>query len=86
MSSCASRPIEAMVWTNEIESAKSIANVKTSYSVTGGQVADRLRSSDTKIASGLTKIINGDFKRKSSFKEKLHKRKNAFSWEGKSHG
>ena len=34
VSSCASRPIEAMVWMNEIESAKSIADLKTSYSIT----------------------------------------------------
>ena len=30
LSSSASRPIEAMVWTNEIESAKSTADLKTS--------------------------------------------------------
>ena len=31
VSSCASRSIEAMVWINEIETAKSIAYLKTSY-------------------------------------------------------
>ena len=34
VSSCASRPIEAMVWINEIESAKSIVDPQTSYSIT----------------------------------------------------
>ena len=29
VSSCASRPVEAMVWINEIESAKSSADLKT---------------------------------------------------------
>ena len=32
----ASLPIEAMLWISEIESAKSFADVKTSYSATGG--------------------------------------------------
>ena len=35
VSSCASRPIEAVVRINEIESSKSIADLKTSHSVTG---------------------------------------------------
>ena len=38
VSSCASRPIEAVVWINEIESAKSIADLKTSHSVTGAKL------------------------------------------------
>ena len=37
VSSCSSRPIEAMVWVNEIESAKSIADLKTLYSITGAK-------------------------------------------------
>ena len=34
VSSRARRPIEAMVWINEIESAKSVADLKTSCSIT----------------------------------------------------
>ena len=34
VSSCASRPIEANAWINEFESAKSVADLKTSHSVT----------------------------------------------------
>ena len=39
VSSCASFPIEAMVWINEIESSKSIADLKTC------QVVDKLQGS-----------------------------------------
>ena len=38
VSSCASRPIEAMMWLSEIESSKSIANLKTSYSITRAEL------------------------------------------------
>ena len=34
--SCASRPI--MIWINEIESSKPIADLKTSYTVTGAKL------------------------------------------------
>ena len=45
VSSFTSRPIEAMVWINEIESAKSVADLKTSYICHRGQIADKLRGS-----------------------------------------
>ena len=45
VSSCASRPMEVMVWINEIESAKSIADLKTSKTNHPGQVADERRGS-----------------------------------------
>ena len=35
VSSCPGRTIEAMVWVNEIESEKSIADLKMSYPITG---------------------------------------------------
>ena len=35
VSSCASRPIEAVVWMSEIESAKCIVDLKTPYSIIG---------------------------------------------------
>ena len=40
ISSCATHPIEAVTWIDEIESAKSIADLKTSYFITTSQVAD----------------------------------------------
>ena len=55
--SCASRPIEATVWINEIPRQTS-------------------RFLILKLASGLKKITN----------MKLHRKKNALSWAGKSHG
>ena len=45
VSSCASRPIEAMIWTNEVESAKSSADVKHVRDDHRSQVADKLRGS-----------------------------------------
>ena len=38
VSSCASRPSEAMNWINDIEFAKSIADKKTSYSFIGDKL------------------------------------------------
>ena len=63
-SSCASRPIETMTWINEMESAKSIADLKTSYSITGAKLQANFEVLDSTIASGLKKIINGDFERR----------------------
>ena len=62
--SCANRSIEAMIWVSEIESAKSIAELKTSYSITQAKVQTNFEVPDSEIASGLKKIINGDFKRR----------------------
>ena len=46
VSSCATCPVVAMVWINKIESAKSIADPKTSYSIYHqSQFADKLRGS-----------------------------------------
>ena len=53
-----------MVWINEIESAKPIADLKTSYYCHQDQSADYFGILDSKIAGGLKKIINGDFKRR----------------------
>ena len=69
VSSDASRPVEASVWINEIASAKSFAKLKTSKSINGSELQSNLEVLDSKIASGLKKIINGDFKRR-VFKER----------------
>ena len=50
-----------MAWINEIESAKSIADLKTSKTITGAKLQTNFEVLDSKIASGLQKIINGDF-------------------------
>ena len=41
---------------------------------------------DSKIVCGLKKIINGDFKKRSLFKKKLHRKKNVLSRDGNSDG
>ena len=70
-SSCASRPIAAMVWMNEIESAKCIADLKTSYAITGAKLQTNFEVLDSKIAIDLQKIINGSFiRQKTTKKEK----------------
>ena len=43
---------EAMIWTSEIESAKSIAELKTAKTTRGSRIEK---------ASGLKNIVNGDF-------------------------
>ena len=62
-----------MVWISEIESAKSVADLKMSFPITGAKrVVSRGSSTETS-------------KEKSLFKKKLQNKKNAFSREGKSH-
>ena len=64
VSSCASGPIEAIVWVNEIESTKSVVDLKTSWSITRAKLQTNFEVLDSKMASGLEKIINEDFKRR----------------------
>ena len=72
VSSCASRPIEAVVWTNEIESAKSIADLKTSHSVTGAKLQSNFGVIGWRMVSRrtLTETVSNT---------NLHRKKNAFS-------
>ena len=53
-----------MVWINEIVSAKFIAALKTSNLVTRAELLTNFEVLDSKIASGLKKVINEDFKRR----------------------
>ena len=71
----ASRLVEAMVWISEIESAKSITEPKTSKCTMEAELQSNFEVLDSKIASGLKNIINGDcfeiiFIDKSAQKEK----------------
>ena len=43
--SCARCPNEPTIWINETDCAKSLADLKTPYSITRGQVANKLRGS-----------------------------------------
>ena len=52
VSSCASRPIEALVWVSEIESAKTVADLKTSCTITGATLQSNVVVLDSTIASG----------------------------------
>ena len=61
MSSGASRPVEPMIWISEIESAQFISELKTSKQSPGQSCRQTSRFFDSKISSGLKKIINGDF-------------------------
>ena len=79
VSSGASRQVEATVWINEIESAKSIADLKTSYTITGAKLQTNFEVLHSEITHGLMMIINDDFREGSSFKQKLQRKKNAFA-------
>ena len=72
----AQRPIEATVWINEIESAKSVVDLKTSYSNTG----DRLQ---TNFATG--EWFQDDHQRRLQ-KKSRHSRKSCTSRKTLSHG
>ena len=56
--SCVSRPVEAMIWIDEIESAKSTAELKTSNSITGAELHTNFELLDSQIASGIKNIFN----------------------------
>ena len=60
VSSCSSRSIEAVVWINEIETAKS-EDVVFSHEA---KLQKNFEVLDSDIAAILKKIINGDFKRR----------------------
>ena len=78
--SCASRPIDSKIWINVVESAKSIAYLKTSYTFTAAKLQSNFEVLDSKIASAETS------RKGSSFKKKLHREKKGFSRESKSYG
>ena len=73
------------MWINEIESAKSIANLKASYTIAGAKLQTDFRGSrrKKKKASGLKKIMNGDLQRKVPIQEDRKKLSNG---ESNSHG
>ena len=66
------RPIQAMAWISEIEHAKKVCDFATSNSRTGIATGD-FETLDTKIASSLMNIFNGDFRNESSTKKNKHK-------------
>ena len=53
-----------MVWISEIDSTKSVADLKTSYTVRVAELQTNFEVLDSEIASDLKHIINGDFKRR----------------------
>ena len=59
VSSSETRPIGAMAWINEIESAKYVADLKTSFTLTGATLQRDFEVLDSKRAS-----VNGDNKRR----------------------
>ena len=58
------RPIEAIFRSSETELAKSVAELKMSNKITGAKLQTNFEVLDSKIASGVKNIINGDFKRR----------------------
>ena len=74
-----------MVWIKEIESAKSNADLKTSKIIIGAKLQTNFEVPDSKIASGLKNIIQGDFKRV-FIQEDAAQKENALSRDGQSHG
>ena len=79
VASSASHPIAAMVWINQIDSAKSFADLKMSYAVTGAKLQTNFEVVESKMASGLKKIIDGDFKRRVFTQEEAAQKEKHFS-------
>ena len=88
VSSGASRPIEAMVWFNETESAKSVADLKKSDTITGSKLQTNSEVLGSEMASGLKRIIHQRRLQKKSLHSRgsCTKRNKVFPREGKSHG
>ena len=78
VSSCSGRPIEGMMWINEIESAKSIADLETSYTITWAKLQTNFEVLDSKIARGLKKVTHGDFIRRVFIQEDAAKKGKRF--------
>ena len=78
--SCASRPIDAKIWINVVESAKSIAYLKTSYTFTAAKFQSNFEVLDSEIASC------EDFKKRVFIQEEAAQREKGFSRESKSYG
>ena len=79
VSSFAGRQIETTAWFNEIESAKSIVDLKTLYSVTGSNLRTNFEVLVSKVASGLKRIINKDFKRRVFIQEEAAQKEKTLS-------
>ena len=75
-----------MVWISEIESAKSTADLQTSYTITAAKLQTNFEVLVSEIASDPKIIINGDFKSRVFIQEDAAQEGNAFSREGKSRG
>ena len=75
-----------MVWANEIESARSTADLVTSHTTTRAKLLTNFQVLDSKIGSGLWEIFNGDFTRRVFIQEEAAQRETRFLTEGKSHG
>ena len=64
------RLIDATFRISETEPAKSVAELKMSNKITGAKLQTNFEV-DSKIASGLKNVINGDFKRRLFIQEDL---------------
>ena len=69
----------AMAWVHEVDSAKSIADHKISKPIPGQSSGD-FEYFDAKVARGLKKVINGDFKRRVFTDEEHGTQREAISW------
>ena len=80
VSSCANRPIEVTVRINQIESAKSIADLKKLYSITGAKVQTIFKDLDS------PKARSQEDHQRSQEKKSLHSRGSCTERKTLSHG
>ena len=78
VSSCGSRSSEAIARINETESAKSTADLTTSYTITRAMLQTNFEVLDSRIASGLKKNIDGDCKRRVFIQEEAAQKEKRF--------
>ena len=75
---CSQFPLEAVLWTKEVELVDSVDDLKSSCSVKGIQMPN-FEVLDAKIASALNRIIhNSQFKRKVSLEEQKAQKEDRF--------
>ena len=85
VSSGASHPIEAKVWINETASAQSVADLNTSYMITGAKSQTNFEVLDFKKASGFMETIHQRRLQKKGHISRSSCKEKRISREGRSH-
>ena len=71
IASSSTKPTVALAWASEIDEGTSVDQFRSSVYSSDGLVVD-FETLDTKVATGLMKIMHGDFKKRITMKDEEH--------------